>query len=144
MDDIALRKTGIGQFSLITDFGKGVLPAASADLDTTWEGPIHEFLTRHAGSRPNQPAIFYNGRVITYKQLGKPNMYCSLTLLTWRIGKFISEEQSNRVAHYLLKQNVCREQPVVIYGHRSPAVVVAILAILKAGTIYDECTVLWC
>jgi len=45
----------------------------------------------------------------------------------------VSEERSNRLAHYLLAQGVTREQPVVIYGHRSPAVVISILATLKAG-----------
>jgi hypothetical protein len=47
-----------------------VLPTPAADLDTTWEGPIHHFLTRHAQERPDLPAISYNGQVVTYKQLG--------------------------------------------------------------------------
>jgi non-ribosomal peptide synthetase component F len=58
------------------------------------------------------------------------------------IGSIETEERSNRVAHYLLQQNVGREQPVVIYGHRSPAVVVAILAALKAGSHLFICTML--
>lgn len=79
LDDATLARTGLGQFSLVTDFGKRVLPVPSADLDTTWEGPVHSFLTKNAQTRPDQPAISYNNQVVTYKQLGKliPSKPCT-------------------------------------------------------------------
>jgi hypothetical protein len=70
LDETALAKAGLGDYSLVTEFGRSVLPVPDADLDTTWEGPIHHFLTKHAQSRPDLPAISYNNQVVTYKQLG--------------------------------------------------------------------------
>jgi len=65
-----LESTGVGAFSLVTEFGKSVLPVPSEDLDTTWEGPIHTFLTKHAQANSDLPAISYDGQVLTYGQLG--------------------------------------------------------------------------
>lgn len=46
------------------------------------------------------------------------------------------DERANRLAHRLLAMGVRREEPVAILLERSPEVVVALLAVLKAGAAY--------
>ncbi len=45
-------------------------------------------------------------------------------------------ERANQLAHYLQKLGVRRQTPVGVYMERTPEMVVALLAILKAGGVY--------
>ncbi|RCK09746.1 hypothetical protein DT075_33380 [Bacillus licheniformis] len=45
-------------------------------------------------------------------------------------------EKANKVAHLLRKKNVGRGEPVALLFRRSPEMVIAILAVLKAGGAY--------
>ena len=49
----------------------------------------------------------------------------------WTYGEL--EQRSNQLAHALQQAGLLAEAPVVIYGHRSGALVCALLAIIKAG-----------
>lgn len=64
---------------------------------------------------PDNIAISYNGRTVTYNELNI---------------------QTNRLAHYLLAQGFRREQPVPVYMTRSLDMVTVMLGILKAGGAY--------
>ncbi|MCA1389298.1 amino acid adenylation domain-containing protein [Bradyrhizobium sp. IC3123] len=46
------------------------------------------------------------------------------------------EQRSNRIAHALIAKGVARETPVALWIERSPAFVVALLGVLKAGGSY--------
>ncbi len=62
-----------------------------------------------------RPAIYYNGRIISYQKLDK---------------------LSDQVAQYLIKQKINLGDRIVILMNRSSDFVITILGILKAGAVY--------
>ncbi|HWQ93819.1 MAG TPA: amino acid adenylation domain-containing protein, partial [Clostridia bacterium] len=76
---------------------------------------IHEIFEQQAKRAPNRIALTFNGESITYGRLNA---------------------LANRLAHSLRTAGVHTETPVAIYLDRSPDLVIAILATLKAGGCY--------
>lgn len=67
---------------------------------------------KQAADRPDAPALTFEGRTLTYRQL---------------------DEQSNALAHRLCGMGLKPNEPVGIYTARSLEMITAILAVLKAG-----------
>jgi len=78
-------------------------------------GRIHELFEAQAEASPDHPALVFRGQQLTYAELNA----CS-----------------NKLAHYLRKNGAARGFLVGIYMERSFEMVVALLAILKAGAAY--------
>lgn len=76
---------------------------------------IPQWFEQYAEALPEQPAVSAAGRTLTYRELN---------------------EQANKVAHLLRKKNVGRGEPVALLFRRSPEMVIALLAVLKAGGAY--------
>jgi amino acid adenylation domain-containing protein len=76
---------------------------------------IHDLFAKQAERTPTALAIVTEDEQITYKEL---------------------DERANRLAHYLLAKGVKPEVPVGICLERSPAMIVALLGVLKAGAAY--------
>ena len=76
---------------------------------------IHEIFEAQASQTPDASALVYNEERLSYRELN---------------------ERANRLAHYLLAAGVGAETVVGIMLERSPEVVVALLATLKAGAAY--------
>ncbi|MSO00265.1 non-ribosomal peptide synthetase [Bacillus paralicheniformis] len=76
---------------------------------------IPQWFEQCAEALPEQPAVSAAGRTLTYRELN---------------------EQANKVAHLLRKKNVGRGEPVALLFRRSPEMVIAIFAVLKAGGAY--------
>jgi len=77
---------------------------------------IHELIEQQAKLTPNQVAIAFEGRTLTYQALN---------------------EQANQLAHYLvLNKKVTADTLVGICVKRSPRMIIALLAILKSGAAY--------
>src|SRR5689334_12201594 len=53
---------------------------------------------------------------------------------TWSYGEL--ECRSNQLAHYLRAKGIQSQDVVAIYGHRSAALVWALLGVLKAGAAF--------
>jgi amino acid adenylation domain-containing protein len=98
------------------------------DVLHTWQGPVIERPARSVtdvfaeivATRPDAPAL----RVVSADGPAYDISYAEL------------DRQANRLAHRLIELGVRRESPVAILVERSPEVVVATLAILKAGGCY--------
>lgn len=75
---------------------------------------VHKLFEKQVTKTPDAIALVYYQETLTYH---------ALNVL------------SNQLAHYLLKQGVVCNEPVAIYLERSCAMVIAILAILKAGGV---------
>src|SRR5262249_11552644 len=73
---------------------------------------LHQIFERQAAKTPAAEALRYAGR-------------------SWSYGEV--DRQANRVAHGLCRLGVGPEVPVAIFLERSPAVVVCLLGVLKAG-----------
>lgn len=87
--------------------------ATTADyrLDTT----IHELFEAQAARLPDKPAVVYNGQQLTYRELN---------------------EQANRLASLLTAKGVGADSIVGVLLNRSLEMIVAPLAVLKAGGAY--------
>jgi len=76
---------------------------------------FHELFERHAALTPDHPAVEFNDRRLTYRELN---------------------EAANRVAHWLLAQGVTPETKVGLSVERSVEMVIGMFGILKAGAAY--------
>ena len=102
----------ISELSLVTPVARAVLPDPAQPLSDAWEGAIHARLTEQARRSPEHTAMLAAGERWTYAEL---------------------EARANRLAQALLAQGVQRGEVVAIYAQRTPALVWAILGVLKAG-----------
>jgi amino acid adenylation domain-containing protein len=79
------------------------------------ESCIHELFAEQARRSPDAVALIFAGRHISYDELN-----C----------------RANQLAHHLLTLGVGPDVPVGVYLERTPEMVVAVLAVLKAGGAY--------
>lgn len=105
----------IDSLSILTPKAESLLPNPTAPLKSDWIGPVHQSVSRHTQLSPDKLA------------LSDPNLQWSYAQL---------EENSNKLAHYLIEHGVLLGEVVAIYGHRSAPLVWAWLAILKAGAAF--------
>jgi amino acid adenylation domain-containing protein len=77
--------------------------------------PVHEMIARHARDTPTAVALRQQGQSLTYAEL---------------------DTAANRMAHALIRRGVAADQRVAVLAERSPATIIAMLAILKAGAAY--------
>ncbi|WNG47516.1 amino acid adenylation domain-containing protein [Archangium minus] len=73
---------------------------------------LHELVEAQVDRTPDAPAVSYEGRQLTYREL---------------------DERANQLAHHLRSLGVGPEVPVAVCMERSLEMVVGLLAILKAG-----------
>ncbi|HEX4722553.1 MAG TPA: amino acid adenylation domain-containing protein [Pseudonocardiaceae bacterium] len=119
-DRLALLLTDIGtapnrptgDFSLLTSADLAVTGQSTADLPT---GTVVDLFAAQVLRTPRTTAVVSDSGSLTYAEL---------------------DARSNRLAHRLLTLGLTPEQPVGILLDRSPDVVVAELAVLKAGGAY--------
>jgi amino acid adenylation domain-containing protein len=89
--------------------------SATASLDTISGQCIHELFEAQVARRPNAVAVTWGKDVLTYAQLNA---------------------RANQLAHFLRKRGAGPESLVAMYMDRSLELVIAILAIVKAGAAY--------
>ncbi|MEM9482660.1 MAG: amino acid adenylation domain-containing protein [Cyanobacteria bacterium P01_F01_bin.116] len=94
-------------------------------LNVTWNTPakaqngpikcLHEYFVEQVKRSPNQIALSYKDQQLTYAELNA---------------------RANQVAHHLINQGVKPDMPVGICCERSLEMIIALLAVLKAGGAY--------
>ncbi|BBY25552.1 hypothetical protein MSTO_57570 [Mycobacterium stomatepiae] len=82
---------------------------------TTPAATLPELVSRRAAQSPDAVAVGYEGRNYTYREI---------------------DEESNRVAHWLIQQGIGTENRVALLLDKSPELVITALGILKAGAVY--------
>jgi amino acid adenylation domain-containing protein len=101
-----------------------LLPEAERQLINSWQrGPlidlpdlcVHQLFERQVERTPEAIALVFGNQQLSYGELNA---------------------RANRLAHYLMARGVRRDDCVALLMERSPALVVALLAILKAGAAY--------
>lgn len=102
-------------FSLITPEAERRLPDPTEPLCSDWSGAVHSRCSDHARRDGDRLAITDPHDRWSYREL---------------------EIRSNQLAHFLLEGGIQREEVVAIYGHRSAALVWAIIGVLKAGAAF--------
>jgi amino acid adenylation domain-containing protein len=76
---------------------------------------IQQLFEEQAAAAPAATAVLFEDQELTYAQLN---------------------DRANRLAHHLLRRGVARGNPIGLCLHRSPELIVGLLAILKAGGAY--------
>ena len=102
----------IARFSLVTPAAEALLPNPAQVLSSKWEGAVHARFSHQARRVPERPAVVDACQAWTYAEL---------------------EARSNQLANYLCASGLQPQDVVAIYGHRSSALVWALLGVLKAG-----------
>ncbi len=76
---------------------------------------LPELVSRRAALTPDAVAVVYEGRAYTYREI---------------------DEESNRLAHWLIERGIGTEDRVAVLLDKSPELVITALGVLKAGGVY--------
>jgi amino acid adenylation domain-containing protein len=79
------------------------------------QGCIHEVIEAQVRRTPDAPALRFHDQVLTYREL---------------------DERANQLARHLLALGVRLEEPVAVCVERSIEMIIAVLAVMKAGAAY--------
>jgi len=105
----------IGEYGLVSPCVRALLPNPTEPLDDRWEGAIHGLFSEKARLAPDKPAVLDPEDTWSYREL---------------------DQRSAQVAKYLIASGIRPKDIVAIYAHRSSPLVVALLAVLKAGAAF--------
>ncbi|MFE9749521.1 amino acid adenylation domain-containing protein [Saccharothrix saharensis] len=107
----------IGRLDVLTPAERQVLAAGSpgAPARVVDDRTAHEIIAAHAHTRPDATALVFEGRTTTYREL---------------------DAAANRLAHHLLDSGVRPGDLVGVLLDRRAELVVALLAVLKAGAAF--------
>jgi len=116
LDQIVERPTQeIKRLSLVTPLAQTHLPDPTEPFIFRKGESIHELFADQARRRPHQLAIVDSHESWTYNEL---------------------DSRSNQLANYLRASGIEGHDTLAIYGHRSAALVWAIIGVLKAGAAF--------
>ncbi|KAL5514189.1 hypothetical protein ACEPAG_2277 [Sanghuangporus baumii] len=125
---VLLRKLGsspitaVGSIPLLTPLQRAQLPDPTADLHwCDYKGAITDVFSRNSREHPERPCV------VQYTPTRERIVY------TYKVIR----RASNILAHHLLQGGVKREEVVMVYAHRSVELVVAVMAVLKAGATFS-------
>ena len=117
----------VGSVPLLTPRQKANLPDPTADLDWCgWKGAITDVFSRNARQNPSRPCVVQSLPYDT--SLKQKKVVFSYDAIL---------RASNILAHHLITSGVQREEVVMVYAHRSVDLVVAVMAVLKAGATFS-------
>ncbi|KAJ3517904.1 hypothetical protein NLJ89_g217 [Agrocybe chaxingu] len=118
----------VGSVQLLTPSQKAKLPEPTADLDWCgWKGAITDVFSRNARANPDRPCVV--------QSLPADSLTAKQERVVFSYGAIL--RASNILAHHLIKNGVQREDVVMVYAHRSVDLVVAVMAVLKAGATFS-------
>ncbi len=114
---VARPQTSVSRLDMLTDDEKHRLLAEWVPQTEPFPAQkcVHQIFEEQVEKFPDRPALSFEGRQWTYRELN---------------------ERANRLAHYLIRQGVKPDELIALYSEREPHLLVAILAILKAGAAY--------
>ncbi|KAJ7857300.1 alpha-aminoadipate reductase Lys1p [Mycena olivaceomarginata] len=118
----------VGSVPLMTPSQRTKLPDPIGDLDWCgWKGAITDVFSRNALQSPERPCVVQSIPTASLTDVQEK--------VTFSYGAI--RNASNILAHHLIKAGVQREEVVMVYAHRSVDLVVAVMAVLKAGATFS-------
>nr|WP_051801385.1 non-ribosomal peptide synthetase [Streptomyces sp. NRRL F-525] len=113
----AARPTrSLRDFDLATPRSTTLLPDPTADLPPTAPEPLADRLAKHAAATPDAPALIAGDRVWSYAEVART---------------------TDRLARLLHERGVRPGDAVALHAARHPAVVLGVLAAVKAGAVFS-------
>lgn len=120
----------VGSVPLLTPSQSSALPVPTVDLDWCgWKGAITDVFSLKARSYPGRPCVIQG--VPTTHRLEE----VAQSSVTYTYGQI--RRAANTLAHHLIAGGIQREEVVMVYAHRSVELVVAVMAVLKAGATFS-------
>lgn len=120
----------VGSVPLLTPSQTSALPVPTVDLDWCgWKGAITDVFSSNARSYPDRPCVIQG--IPTVHRLEE----VAQSSVTYTYGQI--RRAANALAHYLIAEGIQREEVVMVYAHRSVELVVAVMAVLKAGATFS-------
>ncbi|EMD34789.1 hypothetical protein CERSUDRAFT_107385 [Gelatoporia subvermispora B] len=117
----------VGAVPLLTPAQRATLPDPTADLNwCDFKGAITDVFSRNARQWPDRPCVV---------QCLPPTAGAPQEKRTFTYAQIL--HASNILAHQLLQGGVQREEVVMVYAYRSVELVIAVMAILKAGATFS-------
>lgn len=117
----------VGTVPLLTPKQKEIIPDPTGDLHwCDFKGAITDVFSRNAREFPDRPCVIQSLPFTPGEPQGKQ-------IFTYSHIR----HASNILAHHLLAHGVQREEVVMVYAHRSVELVVAVMAVLKAGATFS-------
>ncbi|EKM56592.1 uncharacterized protein PHACADRAFT_118411 [Phanerochaete carnosa HHB-10118-sp] len=118
----------VGSVPLLTPAQRALLPDPTADLNwCDWKGAIPDIFSQNAKQFPDRPCVV--------QCLPSPDLDAPQEKITFTYGQV--RHASNILAHHLLQGGVQREEVIMVYAYRCVELVVAVMAILKAGATFS-------
>ncbi|KAF9459773.1 alpha-aminoadipate reductase Lys1p [Collybia nuda] len=118
----------VGSIPLLTPSQRAKLPDPTGDLNWCgWKGAITDIFSRNARQWPDRPCVIQSIPAVSLSDTQETIAYSYDSIL----------RASNVLAHHLIKEGVQREEVVMVYAHRSVDLVVAVMAVLKAGATFS-------
>ncbi|CCM04001.1 uncharacterized protein FIBRA_06158 [Fibroporia radiculosa] len=131
---ILLRKAAahpaalVGSVPLLTPAQREKLPNPTADLNwCDWKGAIPDVFSKNARRWPDRPCVIQCLPPASFDQLQEKRTFSYRMIL----------HASNILAHHLIQGGLQREEVVMVYAYRSVELVVAVMAVLKAGATFS-------
>ncbi|ORY99593.1 alpha-aminoadipate reductase Lys1p [Lobosporangium transversale] len=123
----------VSDIDIVTPTCREVLPNPSADLYwSSWPGAIHDIFARNAKAFPNRECVFERRDVLAQDGSGR---VLGQQKYVFTFGQL--HEASNLVAHALVKGGIEPEDVVMVYAYRGVDLVIAVMAVLKAGATFS-------
>ncbi|KAG5643080.1 putative NRPS-like protein biosynthetic cluster [Asterophora parasitica] len=118
----------VGAVPLLTPSQRSKLPDPTGDLNWCgWKGAITDVFSRNARKWPDKACVV--------QSIPAANLSDTQELISFTYGDIL--RAANVLSHHLIKEGVQREEVVMIYAHRSVDLVVAVMAVLKAGATFS-------
>ncbi|KAH9939847.1 alpha-aminoadipate reductase Lys1p [Amylocystis lapponica] len=118
----------VGSVPLLTPTQRASLPDPTADLNwCDWKGAITDVFSRNARQHPERPCVIQCLPSVSPTEPQERRTFTYSAIL----------RASNILAHHLLQGGVQREEVVMVYAYRSVELVVAVMAVLKAGATFS-------
>ncbi|KAF8508238.1 alpha-aminoadipate reductase Lys1p [Hysterangium stoloniferum] len=122
----------IGSIPLLTSAQRTVLPDATANLNwCDWKGAITDVFSRNARQFPQRTCV------VQSLPFSPPDGAFCPVQERLKFSYADIHKASNIVAHQLIMGGIRREEVVMVYAHRSVELVVAVMAVLKAGATFS-------
>ncbi|TFK49407.1 alpha-aminoadipate reductase Lys1p [Heliocybe sulcata] len=118
----------VGCVSLLTSAQREKLPDPTADLHwCDFKGAITDVFSRNAVQWPDRACVIQSYPSATLHAPQEKRVYTYGAI----------RRASNILAHHLLQSGIQREEVVMVYAYRSVELVVAVMAVLKAGATFS-------
>lgn len=123
----------VSDIPIVSDACRQVLPNPSAHLQwANWPGAIHDIFARNAKSFPERQCVFESRDVLSEDGSGR---VVGQKKHIYTFGQL--HEASNLAAHALVKGGIQPQDVVMVYAYRGVDLVIAVMAVLKAGATFS-------